>query len=164
MKDKISEQRIKLLHPSIRDEVKQLIEKAEAVISPRLSIRVVQGLRTWPEQAALYAQGRTKKGPVVTFAKAGSSWHNYGLAFDFAFLVDGKEISWDTKKDFDGDLVPDWLEVVLLFTRAGYTWGGTFTRPKDYPHLQKNVIYTVASVREKYAKKDFIPGTNYVRL
>lgn len=41
------------------------------------------GLRTFEEQTALYAQGRTKPGRIVTKAKPGESYHNYGLAFDW---------------------------------------------------------------------------------
>ena len=46
------------------------------------------GMRTWEEQQKLYNQGRTaeskaKGEKIVTNAKPGSSYHNYGLAIDF---------------------------------------------------------------------------------
>jgi peptidoglycan L-alanyl-D-glutamate endopeptidase CwlK len=41
-------------------------------------------------QKALYAQGRTTKGNIVTNAKAGQSFHNYRVAFDFVPIVGGK--------------------------------------------------------------------------
>jgi hypothetical protein len=47
----------------------------------------VQGVRTFAEQDALYAQGRTRKGLRVTNAKGGQSYHNYGLAADCALLT-----------------------------------------------------------------------------
>ena len=41
-------------------------------------------------QNALYAQGRTAPGQIVTNAKAGESWHNHRCAFDFVPIVNGK--------------------------------------------------------------------------
>jgi peptidoglycan LD-endopeptidase CwlK len=44
-----------------------------------------QGLRTWEQQEAIFAQGRTKPGKIVSWAPAGYSWHNFGLALDAYF-------------------------------------------------------------------------------
>ena len=44
-------------------------------------VRVVQGLRTWTEQDALYAQGRTAPGKVVTNVRGGYSWHCFGCGW-----------------------------------------------------------------------------------
>lgn len=41
------------------------------------------GFRSFEEQSALYAKGRTAGGRIVTKARAGESYHNYGLAFDW---------------------------------------------------------------------------------
>ena len=106
MIDKITEERIKLLHPSVRDEVKILIDKINTcVLTGSAKVRIAQGFRTFAEQDALYAQGRTKPGAKVTNAKGGQSIHNYGLAVDIVLIIDGKIASWDTKKDFDKDKV-----------------------------------------------------------
>lgn len=107
----------------------------------RATVRIVQGFRTFAEQAALYAQGRTKPGNRVTEAKAGQSYHNYGLAIDFALLIDGKTISWEVGKDYDGDNKSDWMEVVWTFKDAGWLWGGAWKKP-DRPHLEKPLGYT----------------------
>ena len=164
MRDKISESRVQLLHPLIRNEVKQLIEKAESIISPSLSIRIVQGLRTIEEQNALHAIGRTKPGKIVTNAVGGLSYHNYGLAIDFAFITPDKEISWDIQKDWDGDHISDWKETVNVFKSAGYEWGGDWTSIKDYPHFQKTFGYNVRTLLGRYTAKNFIQGTKYVNL
>ena len=50
-----------------------------------IDIFVTQGVRTIAEQDAIYAQGRTAPGPIVTQAKGGQSMHNFGVAFDIAF-------------------------------------------------------------------------------
>jgi peptidoglycan L-alanyl-D-glutamate endopeptidase CwlK len=41
----------------------------------------------------LYAIGRTKPGKKVTKAKGGTSYHNYGLAFDIYPFINGKTYS-----------------------------------------------------------------------
>lgn len=170
MRDKISIQRAQLLHPKVREEVISLIAKAECGLPANLAIRIVQGLRTIDEQNALYAQGRTKPGNIVTNARGGSSYHNYGLAIDFAILVDKDgngtydEVSWDIKKDNDRDGTADWLEVVKVFEAAGWEWGGRWASIKDYPHVQKTFGYKWQQLIEKYNKKDFIPGTKYVAI
>ena len=52
------------------------------------------GYRSIEQQNALYAIGRTKPGSIVTKARGGYSWHNYGLAADYAFVINGK-VTWD---------------------------------------------------------------------
>ena len=163
--DKVTEDRIKLLHPKVRDEVTLIVNEIEKALNGRAQIRIVQGLRTIPEQDALYAQGRTKPGKIVTNARGGSSFHNYGLAVDFALLIDGKTISWDTKADWDGDKLADWMEVVVIFKKYGWTWGGNFRSMKDYPHFEKAFGYSIGDLRIKYNKKDFMKGSDvYLNL
>jgi len=89
--DKVTQDRIKLLHPKVRDEVSKIVNEANNLLTKHSQIRIVQGLRTIEEQNDLYAQGRTKQGKKVTNAKGGSSFHNYGLAVDFCLLIDDKE-------------------------------------------------------------------------
>lgn len=167
MRDLISENRIFLLHPKIRQEVKELIEQAELNL-PGVAIRIVQGLRTFEEQNSLYAQGRTKPGNRVTNSKGGQSYHNYGLAIDFGLLYDKdnngtyETLSWDTLKDFDKDGESDWMEVVEVFEKANYTWGGRFNSIKDNPHLEKTFGRNWRSYLEAYTKGDFYPNTKYV--
>jgi peptidoglycan L-alanyl-D-glutamate endopeptidase CwlK len=164
MADKISHERIALLHPKVRDEAEKILTEVEAHLQGKAAIRITQGLRTIQEQDVLYAQGRTKPGKVVTNARGGSSYHNYGLAIDFTLLVNG-QISWDMKTDWDGDKVADWMEVVNIFKKYGWEWGGNWKSLKDYPHFQKTFGYSISDLRIKYNKKDFIKGSNvYLNL
>jgi peptidoglycan LD-endopeptidase CwlK len=162
--DKISLDRAALMHPKVKDEVIALLAEAGKILTGRAIIRLSQTLRTFAEQAALYAQGRTKPGDVVTWANAGYSYHNYGLAFDIVLIIDGKEASWDRTKDYDGDGVADWTEFVKLAKSRGWAWGGDWTKKKDYPHFEKTFGYEEKTLLDKYQKKDFIPGTTYVNL
>lgn len=152
------------LHPAIRQEVIDTIIDLETnKFPPNVSVRIVQGLRTIEVQNALYAMGRTAPGKVVTMAQGGRSYHNYGLAIDFALLYDGK-LSWDLIKDFDHDNIDDWNEVVNAFLTKGFSWGGTWRSLKDYPHLEKSFGLTWSQCLVKYEKKDFIAGTNYINI
>lgn len=156
---------IATLHPDIREDVTKGVEKADLILTGFAKMIIVQSLRTFPEQDALYAQGRTKTGPKVTNARGGWSYHNFGLAIDFCLQLNGKDISWDTVKDWDGDGVPDWNEVVKVFEDLGFKWGKAFN---DLPHLEKSFGYVIKTgnnkLLDKYNAKDFIPGTTYVKL
>jgi peptidoglycan LD-endopeptidase CwlK len=59
------------------------------------------GYRSFDEQKALYAKGRTAPGPKVTNAPAGMSCHNYGIAVDavrdFDAQKSGLQPDWSTK-------------------------------------------------------------------
>ena len=145
MIDNITLQRIELLHPKLRVETKDLyLNKIVPALTGRAMCRFAYTLRTFDEQTALYAQGRTvlfdAKGNrlgEVTKAKAGQSFHNYGLALDIVLIVDNKTASWDTVKDFDGDGIADWMEVIYIFQKAGWFWGGDFIKNPDKPHVEK---------------------------
>lgn len=170
MRDYISINRVANLHPKVREDVTKCIEQAEAQFPKNMAIRVVQGLRTIEEQDALYAQGRTKPGKVVTNAKGGSSYHNYGLAIDFAILKDTdnngsfETLSWSTIEDFDKDGIKDWQEVVKVFKANGWVWGGDWTSIKDNPHFEKTFGFNWRDLLKMYNDKKRIPGTPYVNF
>jgi peptidoglycan L-alanyl-D-glutamate endopeptidase CwlK len=162
MRDQQSITRVAKLHPKVRDEVMNIIDKIEAGWPATIAVRIVQGLRTIEEQNDLYAQGRTKPGPVVTNAKGGSSFHNYGLAIDFAILYDKdgngsfETLSWDMAKDGDNDGKKDWMEVVEAFKAAGWEWGGEWHSIKDYPHFQKTFGHTWQQLLAKYKAGQYV--------
>ena len=164
MRDAVSIPRIALLHPLVRDEVAATIDAIEAGFPENVKVRIVQGLRTIDEQNALFAQGRTKPGSIVTNAKGGKSYHNYGLAIDFAIMYDKDNngsfevLSWDTKYDFDKDGVSDWQEVVKAFKDKGWKWGGDWTSIKDNPHLEKSFGLSVSELFAKYNAGDIKDG------
>lgn len=156
--DKVTQERISKLHPSVREEVTKIINECNANLTGRAQVRISQGLRTFAEQADLYAIGRTKPGKKVTNAPAGQSIHNYGLAVDIVLIIDGKEASWDTAKDWDNDGVADWYECVKIFAKYGWDWGGNWKTFKDLPHFEKKG-YTWRPLSAK--KRD---NQNYVLL
>jgi peptidoglycan L-alanyl-D-glutamate endopeptidase CwlK len=158
--DPISVERINKLHPLIRQEVMDLVTKC---YESNVPIRIVQSLRTIEEQDALYAQGRTKPGPVVTKARGGSSWHNYGLAIDFALLKNGKEIIWDRDVDLDKDGKKDWMEVVEIFKAGGFGWGGDWISLRDYPHFDKTFGISIKTALTKYRNNE-VDSEKYILI
>ena len=110
-------------------------------------IVITQGLRTIAEQDALYAQGRTKPGQIVTNARGGYSYHNFGVAIDFALLLPDGGVSWDTKRDGDGDGIADWDEVVAQAKRLGWDWGGDWRTFTDLPHFEMTFGLSTADYR-----------------
>ena len=152
MKDQKTLERIQLLHPNLREEALKMYDEIVEALTGTAACRFAYTLRTFAEQDALYAQGRTKPGAVVTKAKGGQSYHNYGLAIDIVLLVDKDKngtfetASWDVKTDFDGDGKSDWQEVVAIFKRYGYEWGGDW-KFNDAPHFQKTFGKSVAELQ-----------------
>jgi len=170
--DNVTLQRIQLLHPKLRNEVEQMYRtQIVPALTGRAICRFAYTLRTIAEQDALYAQGRTKlydangnRLGVVTKAKGGQSIHNYGLALDIVLIKDGKTASWEDNIDFDKDGKADWMEVVNILKANGWEWGGDWKSFKDKPHFQKTMNNSWQSLLAKYNAKDFISGTNYVRI
>lgn len=160
MLDKVSLQRIELLHPKLRTEAKKILEEASAKLTGDYTLRFTHTLRTHAEQDKLYAQGRTVKGSIVTNARGGQSYHNYGLAIDICLLSkDGTKVSWDANMDSDKDGVADWLEIVAVFKKYGWEWGGNW-RFRDMPHFQKTFGQTISSLQNKYK----VQKTPYVSI
>ena len=92
-------------------------------------VGVAQGYRSTAEQNALYAQGRTKPGNIVTNARGGSSNHNFGVAVDL-FLYDGS-----ISKAFFG-VDTRFRKVVAEMKKQGFDWGGDWTSFYDAPHFE----------------------------
>lgn len=155
MKDNITLQRIELLHPDVKKEVYQIYEEICKALSSKAFCRFAFTLRTFKEQNDLYAKGRTLPGKKVTNARGGESYHNYGLAIDIVIINDGKAV-WSRGEDFDGDKIPDWMEVVKIFKKHGWEWGGDW-KFKDYPHFQKTFGYTCKQLSLKPKTKGIYP-------
>lgn len=140
-----STSRLTNLHPVVRSAATALIERCYKLNIP---ILITQGLRTIAEQDALYAQGRTKPGAIVTNARGGYSYHNFGLAVDFALLLpNGSSVSWDMRRDGNNNQIIDWQEVVKEAKALGFEWGGDWTNFKDYPHFQMAFGLTLTQLR-----------------
>ena len=162
--DKITLDRTELLHPALREEAKKIYAEICQALTGKAICRFSHTLRTFAEQDALFA-----KRPKVTNARGGQSYHNYGLAIDIVLLkdTDGNgtfdTASWETNVDFDKDGKADWQEVVAIFKRYGWEWGGDW-KFHDAPHFQKTMGLSINELLTRYNAKRLISGTNYVTL
>jgi peptidoglycan LD-endopeptidase CwlK len=80
------------LEPVTRDMAVTFLEDCREL---GIDILVTCTYRSPQEQDALYAQGRTDHGGIVTNAKGGQSPHNFGMALDVVPIVNGKP-DWNT--------------------------------------------------------------------
>jgi len=160
MNDPISQGRVALLHPKFRQAAEDFINDIEAATG--LTFRIVQGLRTFAEQDAIYAEGRTVKGPnvrpghplgdTVTKSPAGASYHNYGLAIDIVPLIGGKP---EWKYDF--------LSLKPHADKYGITMGYFFPA-RDADHFENKYGHNWRDLLDLHEKKNFIPGTTFVNI
>lgn len=124
--------KIEDLQPDVADKCRALVEAAELAGIP---IRVTHTLRSLDEQMHLYAKGRSVPGAIVTKAKPGFSWHNFGRAFDVCFA-----------KGPDPYVGP-WDQLGFLGEEVGLVWGGRFKSFKDRPHFEDHGGTTLAALR-----------------
>lgn len=92
-----------------------------------IDVIITSTFRDFESQNALYAQGRSTPGHIVTNAKGGDSYHNYKVAFDFVPVVNGKA---------------QWGDIGLfrkcgeIGKSLGLEWAGDWHSFKEYAHLQ----------------------------
>ncbi|WP_174731106.1 M15 family metallopeptidase [Mesobacillus harenae] len=121
------------LHPKVAENRDILIQEGA---EKGIQIIITDGFRSKADQDRLYEQGRSEDGNIVTYAKGGESYHNFGLAIDFALLSKEGKAIWDMNYDGNGNGESDWMEVVAIAKDLGFEWGGDWKRFKDYPHLE----------------------------
>lgn len=121
--------RLDRVHPELVRRLETIFAAQQAAGTPMF---VVMGVRTVQQQAALYAQGRTLPGRIVTFCDGivHKSDHQpkldgYGHAADCAFL--------GTSPFADSE---PWESYGLLVEAQGLIWGGRWNHPHDSPHAE----------------------------
>ena len=120
-----------------------------------IELLITSTYRDFEQQDALYAQGRTKPGPVVTHAQAGQSWHNFKCAWDAVPLINGKA-DWRVQD-------PVFQRVIVLGKQAGaeagYDWTGGQQDP-DHFQLRPNIASTGTKIGTVEAMSRFtVSGT-----
>lgn len=124
---------ITALHPELQEKAALL---KEACGKQGIFILFSECLRTRAEQDALYAQGRTVPGNIVTNAKGStySSQHQWGIAVDFYIDMD-VDGDGDKKDDAFNNATGLFERVGAIAKSIGLSWGGDWTSIKDRPHL-----------------------------
>lgn len=143
--------RINDLHPHIRERASAFINAVQDRLG--IKLRLTDGYRTWEEQAELYAKGRSAPGNIVTDARAGESYHNYGLALDVVPMLDGQP-QYGTAK---------WNKIAQIGKEYGFKWGGDFNSISDKPHFYDPAGYDVDQLAQRHEleQKD---SQGYVKL
>jgi peptidoglycan L-alanyl-D-glutamate endopeptidase CwlK len=120
----INSRKLEDLHPKVAELCRKFIVKCDAA---GIDVLITSTYRDFESQNALYAQGRTAPGAKVTNARAGESFHNYRVAFDFVPIVNGKA---------------DWKNLAT-FTKCGeiaeslgLEWAGRWRKFKELAHCQ----------------------------
>ena len=121
------------LYPEFREKVLLLLEDMRLYAAKHMvgyEWRIVEGFRTAKYQKSLYAQGRTRKGPVVTNADGynNESKHQSSLAVDVV-PFHGHDFDWDGKREW-------WQYLGHVARKHGLEWGGDWKSFVDKPHVQ----------------------------
>lgn len=138
-----NEKSIARLHPQVRGLIRRFIN--DVYIKHQVQLVIVQDYRTYAQQDALYAKGRTTSGSIVTNAKGGQSNHNFALAVDvFPLWNDGK-LHMDAKSDKKN------IEILRKISSVGKSigleWGGDWKSIVDNPHFQLKTGKTMSQLR-----------------
>ncbi len=137
---------IATLLPAAQRAARRLLAAAnDGRLGPGVMVKVICGTRTYAEQTALYTQGRTTPGPIVTDAPAGYSNHNFGIAFDIGIFVRGEY----------EDESPFYAQVGALGRSQGLEWGGDWTSFPDEPHFQLPWSGSLAQARALVASGEW---------
>jgi peptidoglycan L-alanyl-D-glutamate endopeptidase CwlK len=132
--------RLEDLAPAVQQRAKALVNAAK---DAGVDLLITSTYRSNEEQAALYAQGRTKPGAIVTNARPGDSYHNWRCAFDVVPLRNGKPV-WGTSGP-DGDL---WRKIGEMGEAVGLEWAGRWTgKLREVAHFQYTGGLTLAQLK-----------------
>ena len=132
----INSRNINDLLPNVQVRVEKFIELCD---EEGIDLLITSTYRDNESQEALYEQGRTRPGKIVTNAKPGESWHNYRCAIDIVPLVNGKP-NWDGSD-------PIWERIGELGEQAGLEWAGRWRTFKELAHFQYTGGLTLADLK-----------------
>jgi peptidoglycan L-alanyl-D-glutamate endopeptidase CwlK len=116
---------------SLQPHVQLKFEEFRAVVWLELKTRLylASATRSFDQQQALFWQGRAGDSEkIVTNARPGQSWHNFGLAFDVALIAmpeSSRLLLWD---------IPE--NVGSLGEGVGLEWGERWAKFPDNNHFQ----------------------------
>ena len=150
--DERSEIQLATLHPEMQKAMRAFLGVAKTICAKvGCDVKIISGARSYMEQDALFAMGRTTPGKKVTNAAAGHSNHNFGIAADIG-IFRGKEYC---------DEHPLYHELGTLGKSLGLEWGGDWKSIVDEPHYQlrphwatgMNERDMLATLRSRVSKK-----------
>lgn len=141
--EQINQARLAPLMPELQVKANEMLGHLAQM---GVGVLITQGLRTYAEQNALYAQGRTTKGKIVTKARGGQSLHNFGLAFDIVVLDALGKADWNVNH-------PGWAQAAQIGQQCGLEWGGAWKSFKDLPHYQLTGGHGISEIRQIFESR-----------
>ena len=132
---------------------KQVRGWVNEMVTSRIEPLIYCGMRSMEEQAALFAKGRSACGKIVTKAKPGESYHNYGLAFDWVPLKQSAKnadlwiADWDNETAFRlGEHVGVSFELAAISWETGHLQSSKYKSWRDIP---RNSVEQVEQIKAK---------------
>ena len=132
----INSRKLTDLLPGVADKCRNFID---GCTDAGINALITSTYRDVEAQNAIYAQGRTTPGHVITNARGGDSMHQYRVAFDWVPV------------DLKGQ--PIWSDMTLwskggaIGQSVGLEWGGSWTSFIDRPHFQDTGGKTLADFK-----------------
>ena len=137
--DARSETTLATLDPKAQPMFRKFLALAKATAATfGCDYRLISGYRSWAEQDALYAKGRSQPGGRVTNAPGGYSMHNFKTAGDGgvwlgAIYADGGSIGQQALAERVHS------SCAIHAAKCGLSWGGQWAALDDAPHWQVDV-------------------------
>lgn len=156
--DERTERHLATLLPKVQPKFRAFVRAAKDLArSSGFDYVVISGTRTFEEQNALYAQGRSKPGPIVTNARGGYSNHNFGIAIDGGIFKGGRYLDGSQDPTERKAAARMHAKIGQLAQLMGLAWGGLWSGFPDPPHVEWNHGVTISELRRrKLAGEDIV--------
>ncbi|MGI8668473.1 MAG: M15 family metallopeptidase [Aridibacter sp.] len=119
----INQQRLSQVNSILANACWHIILSAKSL---GYTLIVAEGYRTPEKQNEYYAQGRTKRGSIITYKKGNEGKHTQGKAVDFDFVINGKQSNSNNN---------NWSIIGKIAKQLGLIWGGDW-KFRDYRHVE----------------------------
>lgn len=123
------------LLPKVKSMAQEFIAECA---NQNIDVLITSTYRDIESQNALYDQGRTTKGKIVTNAKGGQSFHNWKCAFDFVPIVNGKA-QWNDLTTFK--------RCGAIAKNVGLEWAGNWKTFPELAHCQYTGGLTISDLQ-----------------
>jgi peptidoglycan L-alanyl-D-glutamate endopeptidase CwlK len=124
------------LYPDVKRSMERL---TEVMKSQGMPIWIAETFRSAKKQDDYFAKGRSKAGGIITNAEGLESYHQYGLAFDVAFV----------KYNWNPPSFEWWRELGKQGQKLGLVWGGDF---KDWGHFEYHPGFTWQELKKYFER------------
>lgn len=128
------------IHP-LHQRFQPLAERHIRLLRSLMNAAIISGHRTYAQQSALYEQGRSRPGNIVTNARPGFSNHNFSLAYDIGIFAEGKYLGSSGLYSLAGE----------IGKQLGLVWGGDWKSFVDPPHFEFPHGVSLATLRSRVA-------------